>query len=176
MGASFVLAVVSTVGDYIWARWFPTHQTHVGIAHGVILCLIIGAVLGGYRRTLAAMARGAGAALVVGLVASVSFYLLFPLFRWTAMFLSWMLLWVLMALAFRWAAEIHQSPKEACLRGLVAAVLSGLAFYAISGIWLEPAPDGPDYPVHLVSWWVAFLPGYLPLLLKAGGSTPDEPT
>jgi hypothetical protein len=52
-------------------------------------------------------------------------------------------------------------------RGTMAAIGSGLAFYAISGIWTNPRPGGPDYVYHLVCWTVAFLPGFAALLVRA---------
>jgi len=47
-------------------------------------------------------------------------------------------------------------------------VTSGLAFYAISGIWTSPPTGGPDYPFHFASRTIAFLPGFLALLLTPG--------
>ncbi len=83
------------------------------------------------------------------------------------MFPAWMAFWI--ALAFlqgRFLGEPVTSIRGALLRGLVAAVASGLAFYAISGIWTRPAPGGPDYPGHFLSWVFAFLPGFLALALR----------
>jgi hypothetical protein len=38
--------------------------------------------------------------------------------------------------------------------------------HSISGIWTRPAPGGPDYPWHFLSWSFAFLPGFLALSLR----------
>ena len=56
-------------------------------------------------------------------------------------------------------------PAGALARGVLAAVGSGAAFYAISGIWTDPRPGGPDYGHHFLSWTLAFLPGFLALLV-----------
>jgi hypothetical protein len=49
--------------------------------------------------------------------------------------------------------------------GCIAAVLSGLAFYSISGIWTRhDAP--PNYAWNLVAWSFAFFPGFLVLFWK----------
>ncbi len=51
------------------------------------------------------------------------------------------------------------------LRGVSAAIGSGLAFWAISGIWTDPAAD-PSYLWRFACWTFAFLPGFLALLLS----------
>jgi hypothetical protein len=48
-------------------------------------------------------------------------------------------------------------------RGLAAAVLSGVAFYMISGIWTEHRPGGPNYLTNFLYWSFAFLPGFVAL-------------
>jgi hypothetical protein len=63
--------------------------------------------------------------------------------------------------------EPRTSVSEVLLRGTIAAVASGLAFYAISGIWSHPhRAGGPDYLRNFGSWTVAFLPGFLALLVR----------
>ncbi len=51
-------------------------------------------------------------------------------------------------------------------RGAAAAMLSGAAFWAISGIWLGGSTRNPNYAVNFASWFVAFLPGFACLLLR----------
>ena len=43
---------------------------------------------------------------------------------------------------------------------------TGLAFYAISGIWTRPSPDGPNYVRNFLSWTFAFLPGFAALFAR----------
>ena len=50
-------------------------------------------------------------------------------------------------------------------RGAIAAVASGLGFYAISGIWRPFNPQGWDYAVHFGAWTVAYFPGFAALLI-----------
>jgi hypothetical protein len=73
-----------------------------------------------------------------------------------------MIFWLLFAL-LQQRLRRDESPAGALVRGLLAAVVSSAAFYAISGIWTRPSPGGPDYVVHFLSWTVAFLPGFLAL-------------
>ena len=51
------------------------------------------------------------------------------------------------------------------LRSALAAVGSGLAFYAISGIWMPFNPHGLDYVKHFVYWTIAYLPAFAALLI-----------
>jgi hypothetical protein len=77
---------------------------------------------------------------------------------------AWMLFWICFALLQHYFSP--ESLQRAMGRGVVAAVLSGLAFYAISGIWTRPSPSGPDYLLPFASWAFAFLPGFLLLFWR----------
>jgi hypothetical protein len=159
-----LIAALMTLGDFVWARYVPAHRVIYGLVHGLVLCLAIGVVLGVPRRS--AIAGAAGGA-VIGLAAALAFYALAPLLGWGAMLPAWMAFWI--ALAFlqgRGLGEPRAPLSEVVARGLVAAAASGAAFYAISGIWTRPAPGGPDYPWHFLSWSFAFLPGFLALSLR----------
>jgi hypothetical protein len=162
-GALF-LAALSTLGDWVWARFIPSHSPAFGLAHGAIVCLAIGLVLGVPRRRAR---RGALAGALIGLAAAGGFYLLAHAMGYAAMFVLWMALWA----AFGWLGgrglgEPRTSTRESVGRGVLAAVASGLAFYAISGIWTRPSPGGPNYAYHFACWAVAYLPGFLALLAR----------
>ena len=108
---------------------------------------------------------GALAGALVGLLAAASFYALAPLLGYSAMFVSWMALWIGFAFLdakLRGAA----AARETLVRGVLAAIGSGIAFWAISGIWLRPSPGGPRYAYNFACWTLAFLPGFLALLLR----------
>jgi hypothetical protein len=80
------------------------------------------------------------------------------------MFPAWMFFWVCFAL-LQEQLEPSRDYRFAAIRGLAAALLSGLAFYAISGIWTRPSPEGPDYVRNFISWTFAFLPGFAALFV-----------
>jgi hypothetical protein len=161
LGGALVLAALNTLGDFVWARFVPRHRAVLGLAHGTLLLLALGLYLGLVRRRPLPGALGGAAA---GLLAAASFYALAPLVGYSAMFVSWMALW--MALAFLDGRLRGGAPgREWLARGLLAAAGSGLAFYAVSGIWTRPAPGGPSYPYHFLCWTIAFLPGFAALLL-----------
>jgi hypothetical protein len=153
-----------TFGDYLWATWQVRHKVTYGLLHGAAMCLCIGAVIGARARRVA---TGALVGPLIGVAAAGAFYLLAPLMRMMAMLPAWMLFWILFALLQHGLLRAEPVGR-ALARGGAAAVLSGAAFYAISGIWTSPAPGGPHYPLHFVSWSFAFLPGFLTLFWFAG--------
>ena len=105
----------------------------------------------------------------MGFGAAALFYALAPLLRYAAMFPAWMAFWVAFAvLRWRFMGEPTAQASRARARGVAAALISGLAFYAISGIWTRPSPEGPDYLLHFASWSFAFAPGFMALLLENG--------
>jgi hypothetical protein len=170
--ASVVLGVVMTFGDYLWAALNIRHRVVTGVAHGAVMCLVIGAFIGWRSGRLAA---GAVAGPMVGVLAAGLFYVLAPTLRYAAMFPAWMFFWICFAVL---QERLGRMPRYglALGRGLTAAALSGLAFYAISGIWTDPRPGGPDYARNLWSWTIAFLPGFVALFAvrahRGGGGKP----
>ncbi len=187
--ASFVMAALSTFGDLIWALYIPSHEMVYGLVHGSLLFMFMGVTLavlagsgtaegdgmefdsGGSSRVV----KGAVGALVVGLLGAASFYALFPFVGWAAMFIAWMVVWVLTAALLNLSIRATSESLTLTLwRGVAAALLSGLAFYAISGIWLGGSTRNPDYLVNFGSWFVAFLPAFACLLIERESiGTPD---
>ena len=161
VGAALLLGAVMTAGDFVWAYFRVRHSVWTGVAHGALMCLCIGAVLGARAgRPLPGLVAGP----LIGIVAAAAFYAMASTFGWGAMLPAWMLFWILFALLQHWFAPDRLT--GAMLRGVIAAVLSGLAFYSISGIWTSPSPGGPNYLVHFLYWSFAFLPGFLVLFFR----------
>ena len=161
--ASLVLGAVMAFGDYLWAVMHIQHRVTYGLAHGAIMCLCLGAAIGVHvGRPLPAAAAGP----VIGVIAAGVFYLLAARMGMAAMFPAWMAFWILFALLQR-VFQRGEGTGGAAIRGAIAAVLSGLAFYAISGIWTGPGAHGaPNIPVHVAAWTFAFLPGFLALFWR----------
>jgi hypothetical protein len=162
LAGALLLGALNTLGDFVWASLSLPHRPLFGFIHGAVLCLALGLYLGVRRRR---PARGALGGALGGLAAAGSFYALAPALGYHAMFVSWVSLWIGFALLDARLLRGLADNREALVRGLLAAVGSGLAFYAISDIWLRPAPGGPRYAYHFLCWTVAFLPGFLALLL-----------
>jgi len=157
--ASVLLGVLMTFGDFIWAALQIHNRVAYGLVHGAAMCLAIGAFVG--ARVKQAFA-GAVIGPIIGVLAAAGFYVLAPTLGWGAMFPMWMLLWICFGLMGAVLGS-GRGAGGAILQGIIAAVLSGLAFYAISGIWTNPPPGGPNYLRNFLSWSFAFLPGFAAL-------------
>ena len=178
-----LLGALSTLGDFIWANWRVRHLMLYGVVHGMVIFLAIGLFLGG--RTGAPMLGGV-AGVVAGAAAAGSFYVFAPVMGYSAMFLSWVLVWIALGVISAWltvrtAVRPHATRtgaivsvsalvKEGLGRGIIAALVSGAAFYAVSGMWFPFNPAGWDYAVHFASWTFAFFPGFAALLWRRSGS------
>lgn len=149
-------------GDYLWAAMHIRHRVAYGLVHGAVMCLCLGIAIGVYTgRTAPATLAGP----VIGVIAAGAFYLLAPWLRMTGMFPAWMLFWILFALLQQQLRE-GERIGSAAARGAVAAVVSGLAFYTISGIWTGASHDAPVLAVRFGAWSFAFLPGFLALFWR----------
>lgn len=158
--SSLFLGLVMALGDWMWAALHLQHRVAYGIAHGAVMCLCLGAAIGvRARRPGPAILAGP----VIGVLAAALFYLLAPSMGLAAMFPAWMLFWILFALLQR-QVRGHEGLAGGAVRGLVAAGLSGLAFYMISGIWT--GPFHPHLAVRVAAWSFAFLPGFLVLFWR----------
>jgi hypothetical protein len=105
---------------------------------------------------------------VIGLLAAGTFYVLAPWLRYYAMFPAWMLFWLCFAVLQK---QLCRDPRwgSAFARGAAAALVSGLAFYLISGIWTRPPRGGPNYWFNLGAWTFAFFPGFAALFVRPRG-------
>src|SRR5437867_2046925 len=128
--ATLALAAVMTLGDFAWAAFNIRHSVVKGVIHGAAMCLCLGLAIG-LRAGKPRPAAIAGP--LIGVAAASTFYLLAPALRWGAMFPAWMLLWMLFALLQRQLAT-GETIGAALKRGVLAALMSGLAFYLISDI------------------------------------------
>ena len=162
VGGALLLGLVMTFGDFLWSALQLPHKVAYGIAHGAVMCGCLGLVIGWRAGRVAA---GAIAGPVIGVIAALSFYALVSSMGYIgAMLPAWMLFWILFALLQQRLSQ-EGNAQQTALRGIAAAVLSGVAFYLISGIWTRHGP--PDYAVNLASWTFAFLPGFLVLFMPA---------
>ena len=167
--ASLALGAVMTIGDWLWAAFEIRHTITAGLAHGALMCLCLGAAIG-LREGRAAAGLIAGP--IVGVLAAAAFYVLAPALRMMAMFPAWMFFWICFAVLQAWMRARRLMQRErppvvvgiglvpVMVQGLAAAVLSGLAFYSISGIWTRHDPAGPNYLWNFIAWSFAFFPGF----------------
>lgn len=159
-----VVALVATIGDFIWFEYGVRHTTVAGVLHGAGLLLAVGLVLG---HAAGATARGSLGGIVAGVAGAAAFYAVArPLGYLGALIAAWAFMWLVLAAINAWLYGRTARVSEWLTRGLIAAVTSGVAFYFVSGIWTEHSPEGGrNYVWHLVAWTIAWAPGLLALTL-----------
>jgi hypothetical protein len=161
------VALVATLGDYTWYTLDVRHSVAAGVVHGAILLTALGAVLGlDAGRVLRGLPIGA----LAGVGGALTYYLLVALVDGrtygSAIPMSWIAMWLLVAaLAGRWLRGPEREPwGEIALRGVLAALLSGIAFFLVlNTLWGPPPPSGKNYVVQYAAWVVAWAPGLLAL-------------
>ena len=164
------VALVATLADYTWYTLGVRHTVTTGIVHGAVLLTAVGAVLGlDAGRLLKGLPIGA----LAGIGGALIYYLLVALVdRRTygyAIPASWVALWLIVAvLDGRWLRAPERRPWGAiAVRGALAAVLSGLAFFLVMNtLWGRPPASGRNYVVQFFAWVVAWAPGLLTLTLR----------
>ncbi len=157
-----VVALVATIGDFIWFEYGVRHTTVAGVLHGAGLLLAVGLVLG---HAAGATARGSLGGIVAGVAGAAAFYAVAgPLGYLGALIAAWAFMWIVLAAINAWLYGRAAHLSEWLTRGAIAAVASGVAFYFVSGIWTEHSPEGGrNYVWHLVAWTIAWAPGLFAL-------------
>lgn len=167
LGVLFV-ALVATAGDAIWYELGVRHRMIAGVLHGAGLLTAVGAVLGWVAgRTVAGlpigMAAGVGGALLYYAIAAVGGRGSGPMAMVAAWAGLWMLLAVLDGLVLRRGAR---RAIEIFTRGLLAAVIGGMAFYAVLDVLWGSAAGGRSYPIQFLYWTIAWAPGIMAITLN----------
>jgi hypothetical protein len=170
------VALVATLGDYTWYALQVRHSIATGIIHGAVLLTAVGALLGlDAGRVLKGLPIGA----LSGVGGALIYYLLVALVDrrayGAAIPTAWVGMWLLVALLDgRWLRAPQRRPwAEIAMRGVLAAILSGIAFFLVLGtLWGRPPATGKNYLVQFAAWVVAWAPGLLALTL--GRSPPAD--
>jgi len=159
-----VVALVATIGDFIWFEYGVGHTTMAGVIHGALLLLVVGLVLG---HAAGAVTRGSLAGIIAGVVGAGAFYAVAGTLGYLGgLMAAWAFMWIVLAAINGWLRGRVGHVGEWLVRGVVAAIAGGAAFYLVSGIWTEHAPEGGrNYVWHLVAWTVAWAPGLSALTL-----------
>ena len=160
---SVLLAVLSTIADYVWFADIPQHQVSSGMIHGATLFAALGLYLGWRKgRALA----GAIGGLLSGTIAALSFYVLAPIGGYSMMLVSWLLLWIMLA-TLQTYLDGHLDLARGIGRGLVTAVVAAVGFgvvlFQLYRGW--PPPTFP-FVTHFIAWSIAYLPGLYVLLRR----------
>jgi len=157
------VALVATVGDFIWFEYGVRHTTAHGILHGAALLLAVGLVLGHHA---GAWARGALGGVAAGVAGALAFYAVAGLAGYLgALIAAWVFMWMMLAVVAAWLRGELMMPRRWAVPGVLAAFGSGITFYFVSGIWTDH-PEARNYVWHLVAWTIAWAPGVTALTWK----------
>jgi hypothetical protein len=163
------VALVATLGDYTWYTLNVRHGVMTGIIHGAVLLTAVGAVLG---LDAGKLLKGLPIGALAGVGGALIYYLLVAIVDGrtygTAIPASWVAMWLLLALLDgRWLRDPHpRSWGEIATRGVLAAVVSGTAFFLVMNtLWGRPPAGGRNYILQFAAWVVAWAPGLLALTL-----------
>ena len=163
------VALVATLCDYTWYTLHVRHSVMTGVVHGAVLLTAVGAVLGlDANRVLKGLPIGA----LAGVGGALAYYLLVAVVDrrpyGLAIPAAWVTLWLLLAvLDGRWLrAPARRSWSAIAIRGALAAVFSGVAFFLVMNtLWGRPPATGRNYVVQFAAWVIAWAPGLLALTL-----------
>jgi hypothetical protein len=160
---SLLLAVLSTIADYVWFLKIPQHQVASGAIHGAVLFAALGWYLGWRKGKAGAGVLGG---LFSGLLAALSFYALAPFGGYDVMLVSWLLLWILLAALQRYLdgdPNLGKAIGRGIITAIVAAVGFGIVLFRLYRGW--PPAEFPAF-THFVAWSLAYLPGLYVLLKR----------
>jgi hypothetical protein len=160
---SLLLAVLSTIADYVWFLNIPQHQVTSGAIHGSTLFAALGAYLGWRKGKLAIGLLGG---LMSGLIAALSFYVLAPIGGYNMMLASWLILWILLASLQAYLdgrLDFAKAIGRGIITSIVAAVGFGVVLFQLYRGW---PPETFSFFKHFVAWAMAYLPGLWVLLKR----------
>lgn len=154
------VALVATVGDFIWFEYGVRHTAVHGVLHGAGLLLAVGLVLG---HQTGRWIRGALGGVVAGVAGALAFYAVVGALGYLgALIAAWVFMWLVLAAVSAWLRNQLGQVSRWILPGLAAAIGSGVTFYLVSGIWIDH-PEARNYLWHLAAWTFAWAPGIVAL-------------
>jgi hypothetical protein len=163
------VALVATLTDYTWYTLDVRHSVTAGVIDGAVILTAVGAVLGlDTGKVLKGLPIGA----LAGVAGALAYYLLVALMGrrgyFSAIPAAWIALWLILAvLDGRWLrVPATRSWAAIALRGVAAAVFSGVAFYLVMDTVWGRSPAGKNYFVHFPAWMIAWAPGLLALTVR----------
>ena len=163
------VALIATLADYTWYTLHVRHSIATGIIHGAVLLTAVGAVLG---LDAGRVLRGLPIGTLSGVGGALIYYLLVAFVdRRTygaAIPAAWVAMWLIIALLDgRWLRRPQRPWGEIAARGVLAAVLGGVAFYLmLNTLWGRPPATGRNYIVQFAAWAIAWAPGLLALAAR----------
>lgn len=171
-----LVAAAAAFGDFLWYSIGVRHTMTAGLLHGALLLGVVGVVLGA---TAGKPLKGLPIGALAGIGGALGYYLfiliLDPRPYGTAIPASWVMMWLLLAaLDGRWLrSPDRRTWTEVAIRGLIAAVVSGIVFALVRDVlWGRPAAGGRNYLLQWAAWAAAWAPGLLALTTTRRTGTP----
>ncbi len=164
-----VVAAAATAADWIWYTFGVRHSVTAGLIHGALLLTVVGGALGA---AAGQMLRGLPIGTLAGVAGALAYYAFASIGGGAygpAIPAAWVVMWLVLAmLEGRWLrAPMRRSWPSVAVRGLLAATISGIAFYLVLGtLWGAPPEGGRSYAFQLAAWAFAWAPGLLALSLS----------
>jgi hypothetical protein len=164
-----VVAVAATAADWIWYTYGVRHSGTAGVIHGAVLLTVVGGVLGA---AAGRWARGLPIGTLSGIAGALAYYAFASIGGGAygpAIPAAWVVMWLVLAtLEGRWLrAPARRSWPSVAVRGLLAATLSGIAFYLVLRVlWGAEPAGGRNYALQFAAWAFAWAPGLLVLSLS----------
>ena len=172
------VAATATAADWIWYTFGVRHTATAGLVHGALLLTVVGGALG---TVSGHPVKGPPIGAVAGVGGALAYHVFILVVDdrpyGAAIPAAWVVLWLLLAvLDGRWLrAPERRSWTAVALRGLVAAMASGLAFYfVLNTLWGAPPETGRNYLLQFAAWAFAWAPGMLALALPVRGLEPKS--
>ena len=163
------VALVAMLTDYTWYTLHVRHSVTAGIVDGAVMLTAVGAVLG---LNAGRVWKGLPIGALAGVSGALVYYLLIAFMDrrvyGSAIPAAWVALWLILAvLDGRWLPAPATRPwRSIAVRGVLAAVLSGVAFYLVMNtLWGRPPATGKNYFVQFAASAIAWAPGLLALTL-----------
>jgi hypothetical protein len=163
------VALVATLTDYAWYTLNVRHTVIAGVIDGVVMLTAVGAMLGlGAGKVWKGLPIGA----VAGAAGACVYYLLVAIMGrrgyFSAIPAAWVTMWLILAVFDgRWLrAPATRSWAAIALRGVLAAVFSGVAFYFVMNTLWGRSPGGKNYFVQFAAWVIAWAPGLVALTIR----------
>ena len=165
------VAAVATLTDYAWYTLQVRHSVMAGVIDCAVILTAFGAVLG---LDAGKVWKGLSIGALAGIAGALVYYLLVALVDrrvyGSAIPAAWVTLWLILAVFDgRWLrAPARRSWTAIAIRGVCAAILSGVAFFLVMNtLWGRPPATGKNYFVQFAAWVIAWTPGMLALTLAS---------
>jgi len=174
-----VVAAAATLGDFIWYTVAVRHTMLAGVIHGALLLSTVGVVLGA---AVGKPFKGLPIGTLAGVGGALSYYLLIVIMDsrtyGAAIPGAWVLMWLMLAaLDGRWLrAPNRRSWRNVASRGIVAAVVGGMAFALVRNVlWGRPPGGERNYLLQFAVWAFAWAPGLMAVMAerRPPSSRPD---